>query len=174
MTPHDFPVPGYLLNVSEHMFLENHPIDTRDHSNDSASNHDETLANGFQNRNLKHSFENMKIEKKEGNVFDIIKRQVEIHHNTSMTMQQCTDSMETVMKEFIPIDIPPKVFSATLINNLTKENITTALKVASKLFNCKIVVFFKNEADYAIDEIKTVETVLEAPLHFMFDGKTGT
>ena len=70
-----------------------------------------------------------------------------------MTMQQCTDSMETVMKEFIPIDIPPKVFSATLINNLTKENITTALKVGSKLLNSK-------EADYVIDEIKTVETVL--------------
>ena len=61
--------------------------------------------------------------------------------------------METVLKEFIPIDIPPNVFSATLINNLTKENRTTALKVASKLFNCK-------EADYVIDEIKTVETVL--------------
>ena len=75
-----------------------------------------------------------------------------------MTIQQCTDSMETVMKEFIPIDIPPKVFSATLINNLMKENITAALKVASKLFNCKIVLFFKNEVDYVIDEIKTVET----------------
>ena len=66
MTPnlnhHDFPVPGYLLNVSGHMFLENHPIDTRDHSNDSASNHDETLAYGFQNGNLKQSFENMTIE----------------------------------------------------------------------------------------------------------------
>ena len=61
--------------------------------------------------------------------------------------------METVLKEFIPIDIPPKVFSATLINNLTKENITTALKVGSKLLSSK-------EADYVIDEIKTVETVL--------------
>ena len=78
------------------------------------------------------------------------------------------------MKEFVPIDIPPTVFSATLINNLMKENITTALKVTWKLFNCKIVLFFKNEADYVIDEIKTVETVLEAPLYFMFDGKTGT
>ena len=78
------------------------------------------------------------------------------------------------MKEFIPVDIPPKVFSATLINNLMKENITTALKVASKLFNCKIVLFLNKEADYVIDEIKTVETVLEAPLYFMFDGKTGT
>ena len=88
-----------------------------------------------------------------------------------MTMQQCTDSMETVMKEYIPIDIPLKIFSATLINNLTKENITTVLKVASKLFNCKIVLFFKNEAHYVIDEIKTVETVLEAPLYFMFHEK---
>ena len=105
------------------MFLENHPIDTRDHSDDSASNHTmrpSHMAYDFQNGNWKHSFENMTIEKKVRNVFDIIKRQVEIHHNTSMTMQQCTDSMETVMKEFIPIDIPPKVFSATLINNLTK------------------------------------------------------
>ena len=75
LNDHDFPVPGYLLNVSRHMFLENHPTDTRDHSNDSASNHDETLAYGFQNGNVKHSFENMTIEKKEGNIFDIIKRQ---------------------------------------------------------------------------------------------------
>ena len=73
LNDHDFPIPGYLLNVSGYMFLENHPIDTRDHSNNSASNHDETLAYGFQNGNLKHSFENMTIEKKEGNVFDIIK-----------------------------------------------------------------------------------------------------
>ena len=88
-----------------------------------------------------------------------------------MTIQQRTDSIETVMKEFIPIDIPPKVFSATLINNLMKENITAALKVASTLFNCKIILFFKNEVDYVIDEIKTVETVFETPLYFMFDGK---
>ena len=73
LNDHDFPIPGYLLNVSGHMFLESHPIDTRDHSNNSASNHDETLAYGFQNGNLKHSFENMTIEKKEGNVFGVIK-----------------------------------------------------------------------------------------------------
>ena len=58
--------------------------------------------------------------------------------------------MEKLMDEFILNDVTPKVFSDSLIMDVTKWNVTTALKVASKLFNCKINLFYKSESGYVL------------------------
>ena len=79
LNDHDFSVPDYLLNVSGHMFLENH-------SDVSIPSHDETLVYGFQNVNDKNHFENMNVEKHNRNIFEIITRQAEYHHNVAMTV----------------------------------------------------------------------------------------
>ena len=79
--------------------------------------------------------------------------ETEYHHNVTMTVQQCKESMEKLMDELIPNDVTPKVFSDSLITDMTKVNVTAALKIASKFFNCKVNLFYKSESGYDFGEI---------------------
>ena len=89
----------------------------------------------------------MVVEELHGNIFEIIKRQGEHHHNVTMTTQQCKEAMKTLIVEFIPKNITPEIFSESLVDDLSTENLTIALKVASKLFRCKIILFDQLQMD---------------------------
>lgn len=98
-------------------------------------------------RNSDPNFHNMVVEELHGNIFEIIKRQGEHHHNVTMTTQQCKEAMKTLIGEFIPKNITPEIFSESLVDDLSTENLTIALKVASKLFRCKIILFDQLQMD---------------------------
>ena len=81
--------------------------------------------------------------------------------------------MEKLMDKFGPNDVTPKVFSDSVITDMTKENVTTALKVASKLFNCKIILFYKSESGCDFGEIVNASSLLEAPLYILLEDNSG-
>ena len=56
--------------------------------------------------------------------------------------------MKKLMNEFILNDVTSKAYSDSLVTDVTKDNVTTALKVPLKLFNCKINSFYKSESGY--------------------------
>ena len=89
---HDFPVPGYLLNVSGYMFLE---LKTRE-----MSSHIEELTNASvydreldKRDNLKPDFEYMKAEGLVSSIFDILCRQAELHLNVKMSTKELEETI---------------------------------------------------------------------------------
>ena len=128
----DFPVPGYLISVSGHKFLQDEEkIDVSyDESNSCAV---ESLSDS------KPDFQKITLDDLKGNIFTILSHQAHIN---------CRDAIKKGMKEYLLENTRTVDFFVSLDKEVAFDVLDRLLKTTADLFRCKIVVFYKEQNEY--------------------------
>ena len=91
LNDHDFPVPGYLISIFGHMFLQNE--EKIDVSYDESNSYAVEALSGFKPDFLKRTLNNLK-----GNTFTILSHQVHIQWNLEISPIDCRDAIKKGIK----------------------------------------------------------------------------
>ena len=151
---HDFPVPGYLLNVFRYMFLESKKNNDQNHPglvNSSIYNSHNTEYHNI-------SYDMLMVNGPSQNIFHTLACQAETHLNVKMSAMECKDQIIAYMKEQEEEKIPN-----TLNKSLDLETIEAVLHAASALFKCEIVIIYHSEAGTQFHVIKNAKKSFGKP-----------
>ena len=91
LNDHDFRVPGYLISIFGHMFLQNE--EKIDVSYDESNSYAVEALSGFKPDFLKRTLNNLK-----GNTFTILSHQVHIQWNLEISPIDCRDAIKKGIK----------------------------------------------------------------------------
>lgn len=120
---HDFPVPGYLFNVSGYMFLE-------PNKNNAAQSFEglcsASVYDAHQSVEFEPDFTAMTLDSFEGNIFQVLSRQMALHLNIRITELDC--------KNIVFEKIKDKNTDTWPLDQLDRDSINTILEVVSKSF----------------------------------------
>ena len=150
---HDFPVPGYLINVSGYMFLEQKPPqENHDNNNDlmRASVYD------YQSTENIPSYyrELMKVENNSMPYIDSICDQLKTHLNIVASGKDCIDLVCNEIERNETFYNSTDQCKATEVMQSLKNNdddlvgINTVLVATASAFQCKLVIFTKVDDAY--------------------------
>ena len=169
---HDFPYPGYLLNVSGHMFLEQK-------NSEVPAEHNGLLQSTCYDPpgpTVEPIFESMFTEDlKANNIFSIICRQAYLHLNVALNPTDCKSIIISEIKENIdrykPDTVNESHFLEQFEEELNSESGFTLLKAPSAIFRCKIILFRKiNNTSYPDNVIiEGFSKSFESPLYILQD-----
>ena len=141
LNDHNFPVPGYLLSVSGHMFIANdNPTNHTNISNESAYAA-ETLTN------TEPHFTQFVANATNCDIFKVLSRQASIQWDIKMTGSECRDTL----KDTVEID----------------SDFESIIAASSKIFQCNVVVFSRRDNDL-LSQTTSCGTEPKAGLLYIF------
>jgi len=161
LNDHDFPVPGYLISVSGHMMLTNkdqeHPT-----LNENSCIYDEE-------KSTEPNLNNMTIEEVDGNHFEILCHQADLHLKIKMTSNEFKDAIKTEveMHEQLLGTIKKEDFFLMIDNSITLECLNIILDAASAILKSSIVVFYINDEKAEFNIVNLCKQNKEAPLYIL-------
>ena len=154
---HDFPVPGYLIPVSGHMFLQDE--EKADVSYDESNSYAvEVLSRS------EPDFQKMALDDLKGNIFTILSHQAHIQWNLKMSPIDCRDVIKKGMKECFPKNTRTVDFFASLDKEVAFHVLDRLLKTTADLFRCKLFVFYKEQNQYLYNIISYRPSPTESSL----------
>ena len=163
LNDHDFPVPGYFLNVSGHMFLA--PDEKINYSALNESNYVvESLTNSEPN------FQNMTPDCVNCNLFTVLSHQTEVQWNVKMSPDDSRDAIKKNIDHFLPKDMTQGELFLSLGDNLTFDSIDRVLNATANLSQCKIFRFYKEDSDFLYKIFISNVQPTEAPLYIFNEG----
>ena len=127
LNDHDFPVPGYLISISGHTFLQDEEkIDVLyDESNSYAA---EALSGS------KPYFPKVTLDNFKGNIFIIFSHQGHIQWNLKVSPIDSRDTIKKGMKEYLPENTTTVDFFASLDKEVAFNVLDRLLKTTADLF----------------------------------------
>ena len=87
-----------------------------------------------------------------------------------MSTKDCRDLIKKNISEYLPKDLTPEEFFINLDNTITIDSIDRILNAAVNLFQCKIVMFHKEESNYLYHITDCSMEPTEAPLYILSEG----
>ena len=87
-----------------------------------------------------------------------------------MSTKDCRDLIKKNISEYLPKDLTPEEFFINLDNTITINSIDRILNAAANLFQCKIVMFHKEENNYLYHVTDCSMEPTEAPLYILSEG----
>ena len=161
LNDHDFPVPGYLLNVSGHMFLE-----SKDFSESNELNMDaEPVTFDHNDNSLDPDFSKMVTEDLNHTFFDSIRRQASRHLNIQISEKECMDGLKDVMKE------QDEHLVDTLKKQISFASLDVAVAAVANFFKCKVVMFYKDDGEDRFNVISPDSQPRESPMYLFRERK---
>ena len=127
LNDHDFPVPGYLISIFGHMFLQNE--EKIDVSYDESNSYAVEALSGSE-----PDFQKMTVDDFKGNIFTILSHQAHIHWNLKMSSIDCRDAIKKEMKEYLPENTTTVDFFANLDQEVAFDVLDRLLKTTADLF----------------------------------------
>ena len=127
LNDHDFLVPGYLISVSGHMFLQDE--EKIDVSYDESNSYAVEALSGSE-----PDFQKMTVDDFKGNIFTILSHQAHIHWNLKMSSIDCRDAIKKEMKEYLPENTTTVDFFANLDKEVAFDVLDRLLKTTADLF----------------------------------------
>ena len=166
LNDHDFPVPGYLISIFGHMFLQNE--EKIDVSYDESNSYAVEALSGSE-----PDFQKITLGDLKGNIFTILSHQAHIQWNLKMSPIDCRDAIKKGMKEYLPENTRTVDFFANLDKELAFHVLDRLLKTTADLLRCKIFVFYKEQNQYLYKIISYKPSPTESPLYIFreWDGK---
>ena len=130
---HEFPVPGYLLDVSGYMFLEN---------KSELSQECDGLTNASiydTKQSSPEHFDSMVADCSAGTIFYALSRQMELHLNVKMSEVECRQAVCNEIETNLIVykreqNINNDNFLSQVINEINLDSLQIILQAASKLF----------------------------------------
>ena len=166
LNDHDFPVPGYLISIFGHMFLQNE--EKIDVSYDESNSYAVEALSGSE-----PDFQKMTLDDLKGNIFTILSHQAHIQWNLKMSPIDCRDVIKKGMKECFPKNARTVDFFASLDKEVAFHVLDRLLKTTADLFRCKLFVFYKEQNQYLYNIISYKPSPTESSLYIFreWDGK---
>lgn len=154
LSDHDFPVPGYLLNVSGYMFLE-----SNDFFEGNVNNDPKPVTFYHSQNNKDPDFSQMVIEDFNDNFFNIIRRQAEHHLNIQVSEKECMDAL----KNDVNVD--------SLKEEISLASFNDTLAAVANLFKCRVIVFYKHDGEVIFNGINPQSSTIEPPIYLFRERK---
>lgn len=137
----DFHAPGYLLNISGHMILQN--------NNQGAGNEFDAVNNSGVSM-AEPNFKAMVMDGMISDIFSILARQGELHLNVRMMASDCKEKIIQLIEKQTNKELAVEKVD----KEMTLDLLQVILNAASTLFKCKIVVFYHNDNRVEFDITK--------------------
>ena len=115
----------------------------------------------------------MTLDGLKGNIFTILSHQTHIQWNLKMSPIDCRDAIKKGIKEYPPENTTTEDFFAILDKEVALDVLDRLLKTTAGLFQCKVLVFYKEQNEYLYNIISYKPSSAESPLYMFgeWDGK---